>query len=233
MGQFAERLHPHRGRAVTHVHDDHLIPDEQSMAAARSAGLPWMKGGMVEHAGPAHPIAEAKLYPWGPAHKDSMRASPLRQHLWGLCMQGEDLPAATNRVDLDPTVRDVRGLPVARVTHRPHRHEQVASAYYGPKLEAILKEAGARWTYVTTSPLLDSDRYGSFLSPVSQSKHVAGTARMGTDPATSVCDRWGRLHEAPNVLIADSSVFVTSTGYGPTLTLVALALRNARALAGR
>jgi choline dehydrogenase-like flavoprotein len=32
------------------------------------------------------------------------------------------------------------------------------------------------------------------------------------------------------VLVADSSVFVTSTGYGPTLTLVALALRNARSL---
>jgi len=31
--------------------------------------------------------------------------------------------------------------------------------------------------------------------------------------------------------VADSSPFVTSTGYGPTLTLIALALRNARALA--
>jgi gluconate 2-dehydrogenase alpha chain len=232
MGEFAERLHPHRGRAVTHVHDDHLVPDEESMAAARGAGLPWLKGGMVEHAGPAHPIMEAKLYPWGPAHKDGMRASRLREHLWGFCMQGEDMPLADNRVDLDPTVRDARGVPVARVTHRTHRHERVASAHYGPKLEAILTEAGARWTSVATSPSLVGGQYGTFLSPVSQSKHVAGTTRMGHDPATSVCDPWGRLHAAPNVLIADSSIFVTSAGYGPTLTLVALALRNARALAG-
>jgi choline dehydrogenase-like flavoprotein len=52
---------------------------------------------------------------------------------------------------------------------------------------------------------------------------------MGRDPATSVCDPWGRLHSVPNVLIADSSPFVTAAGYGPTLTLVALALRNAQA----
>jgi choline dehydrogenase-like flavoprotein len=57
-----------------------------------------------------------------------------------------------------------------------------------------------------------------------------GSARMGDDPASSVCDRWGRLHDVPNVTIADSSVFPTSAGYGPTLTLVALAIRNSRAL---
>jgi choline dehydrogenase-like flavoprotein len=232
MGQLRESLHPHRGRAVTHVHDDHLVPDEASMRAAREAGLPWFRGGMVEHAGPAHPILEAKLYPWGPSHKDNMRASPLRQHLWGFCMQGEDLPVPTNRIDLDPTIRDVRGLPVARITYRPHLHEMAASAHYGPRLEAILKEAGALWTVVTTSPSNESTEYGSFVSPIPESRHVMGTARMGTDPATAVCDLWGRLYEAPNVLVADSSVFVTSTGYGPTLTLVALALRNGRALTG-
>ncbi len=55
---------------------------------------------------------------------------------------------------------------------------------------------------------------------------------MGDDPATSVFDRWQRLHEMENVLCTDSSVFPTSTGYGPTLTIVALAIRASRALAG-
>ena len=55
---------------------------------------------------------------------------------------------------------------------------------------------------------------------------------MGDDPATSVVDRWGRVHTLDNVVVADSSVFVTSTGYGPTLTLVALASRAAHHLAG-
>ena len=41
-----------------------------------------------------------------------------------------------------------------------------------------------------------------------------------------------QISDVPNVLVADSSPFPTGAGYGPTLTLVALALRNARALAG-
>ena len=57
-----------------------------------------------------------------------------------------------------------------------------------------------------------------------------GTVRMGSDPATSVADPTGRLHQADNVVIADSSVFVTSAGYGPTLTLAALAARAAHLL---
>jgi choline dehydrogenase-like flavoprotein len=54
---------------------------------------------------------------------------------------------------------------------------------------------------------------------------------MGDNPDTAVCDRWGRVHEWDNVIVADSSVFVTATGYGPTLTLVALASRAAHHLA--
>jgi choline dehydrogenase-like flavoprotein len=222
MGEMPMRIHGHKGRSVTHVHDDFLLPDPESLAAAREAGLPWFKGGMVEHAGPAHPVLEAKLAPWGRDHKDAMRRSQMREHLWGFCMQGEDLPQLTNRVDLDPSVRDVRGFPALRVTYRPHRHEQAASEYYGPKLEACLRTAGAKWALTYTSP-------GPF-DPVPISRHVAGTTRMGQDPATSVCDPWGRVHDVPNVVVADSSVFPTGAGYGPTLTLVALAIRNIGAL---
>lgn len=223
MGEMPMRIHGHKGRSVTHVHDDFLVPDADSLNAARQAGLPWFKGGMVEHAGPAHPVLEAKMAPWGNAHKDAMRRSQMREHLWGFIMQGEDLPQSTNRVDLDPSVRDVRGYPAMRVTYRPHRHEQVASAYYGPRMEACLRTAGAEWavTYATPGPL----------DPIPISRHVAGTTRMGRDPARSVCDPWGRVHAVPNVVVADSSLFPTGAGYGPTLTLVALAIRNMHALA--
>ena len=229
MGGMPQRVHPHRGRAVTHVHDDHMVPDERSRAAAREAGVPWFRGGMVEHCGPSAPIQEAKLYPWGEAHTHSMRESALRERMWGFTMQGEDMPQAVNRVDLDPHIRDVRGFPVARATYASHPFELAASNHYGKRLAAILDEMGAEWTLATTSPDA-SCPYGGFISPVPQSKHVMGTTRMGTDPATSVVDPYGRLHDVPNVVVADSSVFVTSSGYGPTLTLVALALRAARAL---
>jgi len=231
MGSFLFRVHAHRGRAVTHVHDDHLVPDEAALGAAREAGLPWFRGGMTEHCGPHGPVAEAKLYPWGPQHKEMMRESPMRDRMWGFTMQGEDLPQPTNRVDLDPSVRDVRGFPVARTTYMPHRFERAASAHYARVLTSVLEEMGAEWTVTTTSPEPDAiGSYGDFISPVPNSKHVMGTVRMGDDPATSVVDQWGRLHDVPNLLVADSSVFVTSSGYGPTLTLVALAIRNARAL---
>jgi len=230
MGELPVRVHGHRGRSVTHVHDDHLIPDDASCRAAKDAGLPWIKGGMVEHAGPGHPILEAKLYPWGPDHKRLMRESPMRDHMWGFCMQGEDMPLPTNQIDLDPEVRDVRGFPVARITHRPHRHERVASAHYGARLEEILRAAGAKWTVVATSPDPEAKTYQGAMSPISISRHVMGTTRMAADPEEGVCDLWGRLYEAPNVLIADSSPFVTSSGYGPTLTLIALAIRNTSAL---
>lgn len=225
VGEMPMRIHGHRGRSVTHVHDDFTVPDAESLAAAKEAGLPWFKGGMVEHAGPAHVILESKRVPWGSGHKEAMRQSQMRDHLWGFCMQGEDLPQVGNRVDLDPVVRDVRGFPAMRVTYRPHRHEKVASAYYGPKMEECLRTAGALWahTYVAPGPL----------DAIPISRHVAGTARMGTDPTTSVCDRWGRMHDVPNVVVADSSLFPTGAGYGPTLTLVALAIRNITALSSQ
>ncbi|MHB8681056.1 MAG: GMC oxidoreductase [Acidimicrobiales bacterium] len=232
IGGFDEPMHTERGRAVTHVHDDAVLVDDEARDAARRAGLPWLRGGMVEHGGPAMPIQEAKVYPWGSAHKDLMRASPMRSHLWAFTMQGEDLAQLDNRVDLDPTVRDARGVPVARVTYRPHRHELVASEHHRRRLVQVLETMGATWTHAVTSPAPPSKAGARGLSPVPESRHVMGTTRMGHDPVTSVVDASGRLHGLDNVVVADSSVFVTSAGYGPTLTLVALAARAAAAMAG-
>ncbi len=237
-GVLRERVHTHRGRAVTHVHDDAVVIDDAARAAAREAGLPWIRGGMVEHGGPSLPIMEAKSYPWGETHQKLMRSSPIRDHMWAFTMQGEDLPQPTNRVDLDPRVRDVRGFPVARVTYSPHRHELVASAHHGPKLVRVLEEMGATWTRLVTSPhvgpAIDGfERSEGYGSAIPQSRHVMGTTRMGTDPRTSVVDPHGRVHGFDNLVVADSSVFVTSAGYGPTLTLVALAARAAAAMTGR
>jgi len=234
IGIMPERMHGHRGRAVTHLHDDAVIVDDAARTAARAAGLPWIRGGLVEHGGPSLPIMEAKLYPWGKRHKQLMGSSPMRDRMWAFTMQGEDLPQATNRVDLDPTVRDVRGFPVARVTYHPHRHELVASAHHAPTLVRVLQDMGATWTMTATSPspVDERDRRG-VEAAVPMSRHVMGTTRMGADPATSVVDPYGRLHGFDNVVVADSSVFVTSAGYGPTLTLVALAARAAGALVGR
>jgi choline dehydrogenase-like flavoprotein len=230
-GVVPEDLHAERGRAVTHVHDDAVVVDDEARRAAAAAGLPWLRGGMVEHGGPALALSEAKRYPFGARHRAMMSGSPMRRHLWALTMQGEDLPQATNQVDLDPTVRDARGFPVARITYRPHRHELAASAYHRRRLVEVLEEMGARATGVATYPCVPGEvGWEGPRSAAPASHHVMGTARMGSDSRSSVVDAFGRLHWLDNVVVADSSVFVTSAGYGPTLTLVALALRAARAL---
>jgi len=223
-GSMPFRTYAERGRAVTHVHDDMITGDEATREAAAAAGLPWLRGGMVEHSGAGLPIMEAKHLPWGERHPSLMAGSQFRARLWAFIMQGEDLPYPDNRVDLDPSIRDARGYPVARVTYSPGRHELAASAHYGPRLAAILEEMGAEWTTVATSP-----GTGNASSPYSvpESRHNMGTVRMGSDPDTSVTDPTGRLHTFDNLVVADSSVFVTSTGYGPTLTLAALAARAA------
>jgi choline dehydrogenase-like flavoprotein len=50
---------------------------------------------------------------------------------------------------------------------------------------------------------------------------------MGDDPATSVTDRWGRVHGYDNLYVADGSVHVTNGGFNPVLTIMALAFRAA------
>ena len=230
VGSMPQRLHSHRGRSVTHVHDDAIVGDELSRAAAREAGLPYIRGGLVEHGGAALPINEAKNSPWGKNHAAAMRHSALRDRLFAFIMQGEDLPYLTNTIDLDPKIRDVRGVPVARMTYAPGRHELVTAAHYGPRHEAILKDMGADWTVCSSSP--GGQQAGDAPAEVPQSRHVMGTTRMGQDPSTSVVDPYSRVHGLENVVIADSSVFVTAAGYGPTLTLVALAARAAAAMAG-
>ena len=232
LGMFAERLHGHRGRSVTHLMDDPIVPDSAARDAARDAGLPFIRGGIVEHGAGGHPILEGVHLPRGELHSQLMMQSMTRDRMAVLTMQGEDLPQATNRIDLDPRVRDVYGLPVGRATYAPHRHEIACAQHWAPRLEAVMRAAGARNTFWTTSPPIVgsmADRAGG-RTPIS--RHIMGGARMGDDPATSVFDGWQRLHGVDNVICTDSSVFPTSTGYGPTLTIVALAIRASRALAG-
>jgi choline dehydrogenase-like flavoprotein len=57
--------------------------------------------------------------------------------------------------------------------------------------------------------------------------HLLGTARMGTDPATSVTDAHGRCHAAANLLVADGSLFPTAGAVNPGITIAALALKVA------
>ncbi len=64
-------------------------------------------------------------------------------------------------------------------------------------------------------------------APVSWSRHHQGTCRMGDNPGSSVVDRNLRVHEAPNLYVCGSEVFVTGGAMQPLLTIAALAHRLA------
>ena len=226
-GTMPQRLHAHRGRSTSHCMLEPAIPETGSRLA-RWLGLPFVRGGVCELGGAPYLIDEALTYDSLPQprkmHKELMRSSPMRDRMLALQMLGEDLPQLSNRVDLDPSVRDVYGLPVARITYSPHRHEKFASWLWGRRLQKIAQAAGAENTYFTPAGLLG-------VGGPAATRHMAGTLRMGNDPAHSVTDAFGRMHDADNVVVCDGSVFPTFSGVNPTLTIMAVALRNATALA--
>ena len=223
---FSEDMHGIRSQSNPLQMDDLIGPFKDS--EVQSAGLPWIKGGLVQVGGALPLFAEAGLFAgtagYGRDHKDLMRAGLLHRRIAGSQLVGEDLPQADNRVDLDPRIRDLHGFPAARITYSPHRHEQVASAYLGRRLEDMHARAdGSTAAAIIPYPLISST--------LPATAHLAGTARMGRDPRTSVCDARGELHEVEGVYIADASTFPTFPGFNPTNTIMANALRIARGIA--
>ena len=63
------------------------------------------------------------------------------------------------------------------------------------------------------------------------SAHVMGGCAMGADPQTSVVDGFGRHHHVDNLSVFDGSMFPTSLGANPQLSIYGIVARNARHLA--
>jgi gluconate 2-dehydrogenase alpha chain len=231
-----ERMHAHRGRSTTQCAEDAADPDfPGARAYARAHGLPYLRGGIMELGGSQDPIGEARSYqtllafvrpsrPFGTDFKQLMRASILRDRLAGCSLVGNDLPYLDHTVTLDPAVKDVFGVPVARVTWSYGKYEQVAQQFWIPRLKAMMTEAGAAVSVAVPA----TDTSGG----VPTGSHIMGGMMMGPDPARAVTDGYGRVHALDNVYVADGSVFVTSGAHNPTNTIMAVALRNMRHLAG-
>jgi choline dehydrogenase-like flavoprotein len=58
--------------------------------------------------------------------------------------------------------------------------------------------------------------------------HQMGSCRMGADPATSVADGRGELHDVKGVWIGDASAFPTAPGVNPMVSIMSLARRTAQ-----
>jgi choline dehydrogenase-like flavoprotein len=146
---------------------------------------------------------------WGKDHKEFQRKY-FRRNVQ-VAGPVQEMPSFDSRVDVDPAVRDHWGIPVVRLSGHRHPKDEEGCEFLSAKAEMILQEAGAFQTWRTVG--------GRGLSG---SQHQAGTCRMGNDPQTSVTDKYGRVHETPNLFIADASLHVTNGGFNPALTIMAL-----------
>jgi choline dehydrogenase-like flavoprotein len=130
-----------------------------------------------------------------------------------------DLPMWDGRVQLDSKVKDHWGIPVLRISGDKHDETIRTANKQAERAEAWLKEAGAVTTYQRKAG-----------RGVSGHQHQSGTARMGSDPKTSVVDPSCRIHDVPNVFVIDASVHVTNGGFNPVLTIYANAYRASELL---
>ena len=90
------------------------------------------------------------------------------------------------------------------------------------KLEEIARASGA--SKVWRAPL----------GPGAPGAHHEGGTRMGSDPKTSVVNRYGQSWDIPNLFVIGSSTFPTmGSGFNPTLTIQALAYMSADAIVNR
>lgn len=133
-------------------------------------------------------------------------------HLAGMWLVGEDMPRETNRVTLNPNVKDKYGNPAPNVHFDDHDNDVAMRNHAFRQGERVYEAAGAIKTFRT---------------PPYPSTHNLGTCRMGASKNSSVCDKFGRTHDIPNLFISDGSQFTTGGAENPTLTIVSLAIRQA------
>ncbi len=182
----------------------------------------FVSGGHIAAAGVGIPLP----INWGLPGKPTWGAEAKQidrdyfSHSMAVAMVLHDMPQHDNRVDLDDTVVDAWGLPVARITLAPHENDLAQGRFLVDRCGDILEAAGGQ--DVTR---VYADKVTGNCS------HQHGTARMGDDPETSVTDRNCRAHEVDNLYVVDGSPFPTATGANPTLTIMANAWRVAEHIA--
>lgn len=156
---------------------------------------------------------------WGAAYRDFLAKYFARYA--AVVAQTENLPYADQTIDLDPQVRDQWGLPAPRLTYDWRRpNESARIEFLFGKLEGLGRAMGA--SQVWRAPL----------SPAPGAHHEGGT-RMGSDPKTSVVNRYGQSWDIPNLFVIGSSTFPSMSGFNPTLTIQALAYMSADAIVTR
>jgi choline dehydrogenase-like flavoprotein len=131
-----------------------------------------------------------------------------------LVAYGECLPEYKNKVSLNTDKKDKWGLPTLDLDME-----------YGPNEIAMAKDMAASAVEMLEVGGL-KNVFGIPNKPVPGGTiHEMGTARMGSDPKTSVLNKFNQCHDVPNVFVTDGSCMVSSACQNPSLTYMALTAR--------
>ena len=162
------------------------------------------------------PFMAAFLDPgaWG---REFTSALDAYENMAGMWLVGEDMPQETNRVTLNTDVTDQWGLPVANVHFDDHPNDIAMRNHAYQQGQAVYEAVGATRTFPT---------------PPYPSTHNLGTNRMSENASDGVVNKWGQTHDIANLFVSDGSQFTTGAAENPTLTIVALAIRQADHIAG-
>ncbi|GAA1996370.1 GMC family oxidoreductase [Nakamurella flavida] len=200
--QFDGAVNMHRGETMAG-----LVADESRHDPSRG----FAGGYYMETISLGVPFLAAFADPgaWGPAFTSILEGYA---HTAGLWVIGEDMPQETNRITLNASVTDKHGLPVPNVHFDDHPND-IAMREHGYQQATLLYEAVGATSVHRTPPY--------------PSTHNMGTARMSARPDDGVTNAFGRAHDVPNLFVSDGSVFTTGAAANPTLTIVALAIRQA------
>jgi choline dehydrogenase-like flavoprotein len=157
------------------------------------------------------PFMAAFLDPgsWG---REFTTALDSYENMAGMWIVGEDMPQETNRVTVNADQPDQFGLPSPNVNFSDHPNDVAMRDYAYQRGTAIYKAVGATRVFPT---------------PPYPSTHNLGTNRMSENAADGVVNKWGQTHDIANLFISDGSQFTTGAAENPTLTIVALAIRQA------
>ncbi len=124
----------------------------------------------------------------------------------------EDLPERHNCVELDHTIKDSNGIPGVKINYRLSENSKRMLSHGISRARELMKKAGAK-SIISFGPVKHTGW------------HLMGTTKMGKLKQNSVVNEFGQTHDIQNLVIADSSVFVSSGGVNPVSTLQAITLR--------
>lgn len=129
---------------------------------------------------------------------------------------GECLPYHDNKMTLDYDILDNWGLPTITFDAEWKENEYEMRKDMVQQAVEIFEKAG----YADIEPWDDPGAPGLGI-------HEMGTARMGKDPKTSVCNGNNQLHAVPNVYVTDGSFMTSASCVNPSLSYMAFTARAA------